>query len=101
MSSFPFTSIQDILKTTFKEIKCDETFKVYPIWSRWKEIVGETIAAKTEPHYVKGETLYVGVAHPVWMTELQATKKNLLDRLKELNLVQGINDIKFQLKKQV
>lgn len=99
MSPPSFTSIQDILKTALKEIKCEETFKVYPIWSRWKEIVGETIAAKTEPCYVKGETLYVAVAHPVWMTELQATKKNLLDRLKELNLSEGITDIKFRLKK--
>ncbi len=99
MPTHSLTSIQEILNNTLNEINCQEIFKVYPIWSRWKEIVGEVIAAKTEPHYVKGETLYVAVAHPVWMSELQIAKTNLLDRLKELNLAEGIIDIKFRLKK--
>lgn len=95
----PFTRVESIVQDTLKGIKVEETFKVYPIWKQWKELVGEAIASKTAPDYIKGSTLFVSVDHPVWVTELQFQKKVILEKIATLNLSYPVQDIYFQLKK--
>ena len=94
-----FRRIDDILAGTFKNLNLEEKFRVYPVWKKWNEIVGETIAQKAQPDYVSGQTLVVSVVHPAWMNELQMQKALLLEKINSLDSSIDIRDIRFRLRK--
>lgn len=94
-----FTRVDSILKENLKNLKLSDSIRVYPIWKKWKEVVGETIASKTHPDYISGKTLTVSVSHPVWMNELQMQKRTLLSKINSLKLDFELEDIRFRLKK--
>ncbi len=96
MAKKDLIKIGQLLQGTFKELKCEENFQVYPIWSQWKELVGDTIAEKSEPAFVKNGTLVVSVQHPVWLTELNLQKETILKKIKESGHI--IQTIRFRLK---
>lgn len=48
---------------------------------RWNEIVGETIAAETEPIRIDGDTLVIKVYQAAWRQQLVFLKDELLSKL--------------------
>lgn len=95
----PFERVDAILSGTLKNLNLEEKFTVYPVWKKWDEIVGKTIAQKAEPDYVSGQTLVVSVVHPVWINELQMQKEAILKKIRMMEKQPVINDIRFRLKK--
>lgn len=95
-----FQRIDAILAGTLKGLNLEEKFRVYPIWKKWGEIVGETIAQKAQPDYVSGQTLVVSVVHPAWMNELQMQKETILKKIAALGDKHPIQDIRFRLRKE-
>ena len=93
-----FKRVDAILSGTLKSLNLEEKFKVYPVWKRWDEIVGEAIAQKAQPDYVSGQTLVVSVVHPVWMNELQMQKEIILQKIRALGDKSSIEDIRFRLR---
>ncbi|HBF13444.1 MAG TPA: hypothetical protein DDW49_08700 [Deltaproteobacteria bacterium] len=94
------TKASHIIEETLKNLKADRSFKVYPIWKQWPQIVGETIAAKCEATYVQGKILVVTVTNSVWMNELGFQKRQILEKIKELIPESTVEDIRFQLKRE-
>ena len=90
------TAVADILSSAFKTLK-SEGFKIYPIWKNWDAIVGPHIASNTEPQFLEGKVLTIGVKHPVWITELTLQKKNLLESIKKTTSEVEVDDIRFKL----
>lgn len=99
MFGMSFSRASDLIKSTLKEFKVDEIFKVHPIWEKWEELVGATIASKTHPDYVQGKTLIVSVANSVWMQELEMQRKEFIRKIAEMKLPFEIAEIKFRLKR--
>lgn len=93
------TRVNDLIRNTLKEYKVDEIFKVHPIWVKWEELVGTSIASKTHPDYVQGKTLIVSVVNSVWMQELEMQKRGFLKNIAEMNLPFPIEEIRFRLKR--
>lgn len=93
------TRLDTILSQCLKNLNLEENVRVYPIWKKWGEIMGETIASKTHPDYITGKTLVVSVTHPTWMNELQMQKRIILEKIRNLNLDFPLEDIRFRLKK--
>jgi len=61
----------------------------------WREAVGETVARRTETLAIWRGTLWVAVESSVWLQELSARRKEILDRL-AAHAGQGtIRDVRF------
>jgi predicted nucleic acid-binding Zn ribbon protein len=62
---------------------------------KWKEIVGDTIAAETEALRIDGNTLVVKVHQAAWRQQLTYLKEGLLVKLKAELGEDSIEDIRF------
>lgn len=61
----------------------------------WNEVVGDTVAKRTQPEEVKHGVLVVKVDTPVWRNELSLRKKEILERLNQALGQRVINDIRL------
>lgn len=62
---------------------------------KWKEIVGDTIAAETEALRIDGNTLVVKVHQAAWRQQLTYLKEGLLAKLTAELGDDSIEDIRF------
>ena len=70
------------------------------ILPEWAGLVGDQIAAVTEPQSVSADgTLWVAVKTHAWMTELQLLEPQLLARLNERQLRAPIRRIRWRLQR--
>jgi hypothetical protein len=92
-------SIHSILEKTVKSLEIDVPLKTYSILGAWKDIVGEFVAAHSQPRSVRNQILFIDVAHPTWMQQLQFLKPTLLDQVNAFLGESLIQDIRFKLGK--
>jgi predicted nucleic acid-binding Zn ribbon protein len=53
------------------------------VFSRWKDLVGEGVAAHVRPLKLDEGTLIVDVDDPAWATQMKFLESDLLSRLRE------------------
>jgi predicted nucleic acid-binding Zn ribbon protein len=89
-------NIQEILKTLLAEMPAAQQAKIngFQALVNWPEIVGETLAAVTEPLKVENEILLIRVKEAVWRSELQFMKPELLEKIRG-NTGIKLRDLKF------
>src|SRR5919199_1732412 len=81
------TPIRDVLESVLKAAGISDRVAQAAVVPEWASLVGERIAAVTEPLSVTPDgTLFVAVATHAWMTELSLLEQELL---KQLNGVPG------------
>ncbi|MFH1130636.1 MAG: DUF721 domain-containing protein, partial [Pseudomonadota bacterium] len=61
--------------------KLDGELTQYNIQDRWMELVGERIAARTEPGKLRDKTLTVAVASSAWLNELVFLRNELVQKI--------------------
>lgn len=91
--------IRSILERTIKSLEIDVPLKTYSILGAWNEIVGESVAAHSQPHSIRNRILFIDVAHPTWMQQLQFLKPTLLEKVNTFLGESLIQDIRFKLGK--
>ncbi len=92
-------SIQSILEKTFKTLEIDVPIKTYSIVGAWNQIVGESVAGHSQPRSIRNQILFIDVAHPTWMQQLQFLKPTLLNQVNAFLGEPLIQDIRFKLGK--
>jgi len=92
-------SIHSILEKTLKTLEIDVPVKTYSIVGAWNEIVGESVAGHSQPRSIRNQILFIDVAHPTWMQQLQFLKPTLLDQVNAFLGEPLIQDIRFKLGK--
>ncbi len=92
-------SIQSILEKTFKTLEIDVPMKTYSILGAWNQIVGESVAGHSQPRSIRNQILFIDVAHPTWMQQLQFLKPTLLNQVNAFLGEPLIQDIRFKLGK--
>ncbi|HVP79804.1 MAG TPA: DUF721 domain-containing protein [Thermodesulfobacteriota bacterium] len=92
-------SIHSILEKTLKTLEIDVPLKTYSIVGTWSEIVGESVAGHSQPRSIRNQILFVDVAHPTWMQQLQFLKPTLLNQVNAFLGEPLIQDIRFKLGK--
>ena len=92
-------SIHSILEKTLKTLEIDVPLKTYSIVGAWNEIVGESVAEHSQPRSIRNQILFIDVAHPTWMQQLQFLKPTLLDQVNAFLGKPLIRDIRFKLGK--
>ncbi len=89
------THLGKALGAVLKRVDPDEQLRVYRIWSFWAEEVGELIARRARPTYVRNGVLVVTVATHAWMQELRFLKESLRQRLNTRLGAELIHDLHF------
>lgn len=63
------------------------------VFSRWDELVGDQLAARTEPRGLRDGRLVVAVADPAWASQVRYLVPDLLARLDEAVGAGRITDV--------
>ena len=92
-------SIQSILEKTLKTLEIEVPLKTHSILGVWNEIVGESVAEHSQPRSIRNQILFIDVAHPTWMQQLQFLKPTLLNQVNAFLGEPLIQDIRFKLGK--
>ena len=91
--------IRSILEKTIQSLEIDVPLKTYSILRAWDEIVGESVAAHSQPRAIRNRILFIDVSHPTWMQQLQFLKPTLLEKINTFLGESLIQDIRFKLGK--
>jgi predicted nucleic acid-binding Zn ribbon protein len=83
MSQKRFARVGELLPTVLKSIGLGQRLKEQEVLGIWAQVVGEEIAARTQPLRVERGVLYVRVDHSAWLQELHFMEKEILRKLKE------------------
>ncbi|HUO04897.1 MAG TPA: DUF721 domain-containing protein [Candidatus Binataceae bacterium] len=70
-------------------------FAIVHLSKSWPEIVGETIARRTEVVSLKFHTAVIKVSGAMWIQELNLMKTQILARIKEQLADDAVRDIRF------
>lgn len=94
------SSLADVLSGVLESSGLAPRVEQAAVLPDWALLVGEQIAAVTEPRSVGADgTLWVAVATHGWMTELSLLEPELLARLNERPLRAPIRRIRWQLRR--
>ena len=92
-----FTSIKDILKG----ILAGSNLKFNPadaeIWEIWDEVVGQAIAEQAQPSNITQKKLWVRVAEPIWLQELEFVADTIKEKLNDKLGRKAIEKVIFRL----
>ena len=90
-------SISEVLQSWIKENKASERLSEGTIFSRWKEIVGDEIGARTRVIQSSGGELVIEVCSSALLNELSTYyRQEILDSLRQTEEFRGIQKIKFR-----
>jgi len=84
-----------VLTRTLKGLKIDRRVKEETTILKWAEVVGERIAAQTQPLRVKDSILFVKVGNASWRNELVFLKAKIIKELNQSVRANVIKDIVF------
>ena len=88
--------IKTVLSDYFKGTNFKKINATISISTAWENIVGETIAKKTEIQNFKNGKVTVKTANPIWRNELIFQKEDLLNRLKKEEPELNIKELEFR-----
>ncbi len=71
----------DVLDKSLKRLELASRLDEYGIWPVWNDVVGKSIAYNAQPEKIRNGTLFVKVASPVWMQQLQYMKEMIAEKL--------------------
>ncbi len=91
--------IRSVLENALKSLEIDVPLKSYSVLGAWNEIVGETVAAHSQPRSIRNRILFVDVSHSTWTQQLQFLKPTLLEKVNQFLGEPLIQDIRFKLGK--
>ena len=75
--------VGQVLDKSLKRMEISVRLDEYGVWPIWNDIVGTTIARNAQPEKIRNGTLFVKVASPVWMQQLQYMKEMIAEKLNQ------------------
>lgn len=74
-----------------------EQFLKWRLWSQWKQIVGPTISAQTEPLRIYNGKLIIWVKNSTWLQQLNFMKEPILENIDRKFKANFIKEVHFTL----
>jgi len=90
-------ALSKIIDLAFSRFGLNGEINKYKFVLHWAEIVGQEIAKRSRPEYIKGSTLVVKVTDSAWSQELSFHKKVIISRLNKFLGKDEIADVLFVL----
>lgn len=80
-----FSASSEVLQRLFEDGKSplSGSFMRWKLWARWKEIVGPTIAASTEPVALQRGCLWLWVKNSTWMQQMHFMREDIRAKVNE------------------
>lgn len=92
----PFSSsIEKLLKS----LRGGDRLTTVTVFSRWEELVGETVASHVRPLKLDNAILIIEVDEPMWATQMKFLEADVLKRLNE-GAVSPIKTLEIRVKKR-
>lgn len=85
----------EILEKSLKRLDLSGRLGEYGVWPIWNETVGPTIARNAQPQKIRHGTLFVKVASPTWMQQLQYMKEIISEKLNQSLGAEVVKNIFF------
>ncbi len=83
------------LQPILDRLDTEGQFGIIRLMKAWPEVVGETIARRTEVQSLKFHTAVVKVSGAMWIQELNLMKAQILERLRQALGDDAVRDIRF------
>ncbi len=83
------------LQPILDRLDAEGHFGIVRLMKTWPEVVGETIARRTEVQSLKFHTAVVKVSGAMWIQELGLMKTEILSRLREALGDDSVRDLRF------
>ena len=77
------TPLKKIIDTLFNNGALPFNPNDAAIWKAWDELVGDAVAKRAHPVWIKDKKLRVVVSDPIWLQELKFLEKNIREELNE------------------
>lgn len=88
--------IKKLIGGGLKELNATDVLVAGRIFELWREVVGEAIAERAHPRYMRQGVLFVEVSSSAWANELTLLKPRLLAKL-EATFGKGVvRDLRYQ-----
>lgn len=91
----PPERIASALQPILDRLDSEGHFGIVRLMRMWPEVVGETIARRTEVQSLKFHTAVVKVSGAMWIQELNLMKLQILSRLRDSLHDDSVRDIRF------
>jgi len=91
--------IGELLNELIKEKKWEKNFALEKLKNDWGKVVGKNIAGHTIPKFIKGKKLFIEVDSPIWSTQLNYLRNQVMTTINGYYKVEMINDVFFSIKR--
>jgi len=75
--------ISDVISECLRELNIDRKLKEVNLVSQWEELMGKTVASRTDRIYVRNGVLYLHVTSAILKNELIMMRNQIISRLNE------------------
>ncbi len=86
-------SIKDVVSN---EVKNSKNIMESILKSNWQDIVGNALAKKSAPYFVKNRILYVSVENSIWTQQMQFLKNDIIEKINSFLNGAYISDLVFK-----
>ncbi|MBA3960943.1 MAG: DUF721 domain-containing protein [Chthoniobacterales bacterium] len=90
-------ALADLMPKVMQKLGLKERFQEKEVRGAWQALVGEFIAAHSQPISLRDGTLHVHVLQPALRYELERTKPEILRKLKQRFGARTIRELRFRL----
>lgn len=85
--------MKDALANYFKAIGLTDKLAETKVLSKWEELMGEAVAARTKKKYIKDDILFLELNSSVMRDELQQEKDAIIKKINECAGFELIKDL--------
>jgi len=75
--------LSDVISECLRELQIDRKLKEVSIVSQWEELMGRTVAVRTDRIYIRNRILYIHVTSAVLKNELLMMRQQIINKLNE------------------
>ncbi len=68
--------------------------------SRWREVVGDAVAAQSRPLDIRGGLLFIAVGNNVWMQEMRFHRRRIMERIRDIFPGLKVEDIRLVIERE-
>lgn len=75
--------ISDVISDCLRELNIDRKLKEVSLVSQWEELMGKTVAVRTDRIYIRNRVLFIHVTSAILKNELIMMRNQIVERLNE------------------
>lgn len=101
MDRYQLKEIGQLIDELVKSRKWEKNFALEKLKQDWAQIVGRNIANHTAPKFIKAKRLFIEVDSPIWSTQLNYLKNQVMDTINGYYKETMVKEIFFNIKRGV